>query len=118
MLLVIPWFTGNPAGLSVIEAWSDCGSMDPLTLRSEEVIAPYGNLSLSLGDLRQISAKHICGKIWSRAQSLVFNWPFKTPANVFKAGEIVLVILLVFRQGMKQLVPTTSLCLVRIDVFW
>jgi len=34
----IPWFTGNPAGLSVLEARSDCGPMDPLTLRSEEGI--------------------------------------------------------------------------------
>ena len=38
MLLVFPWFTGNPAGLGVIEARSDCGPMDPLTLRNEEGI--------------------------------------------------------------------------------
>lgn len=71
--------------------------MDPFTLRSEEGIPLYGNLSLSLEDLRQISAKHICGKIWSHAKALLFNWPFKTPANVFKAREIVWVIPLVFR---------------------
>ena len=63
--------------------------MDPFTLRSEMEICPYL--------LRQISAKHICGKIWSHAKALLFNWPFKTPANVFKAREIVWVIPLVFR---------------------
>ena len=31
------------------------------------------------------------------AKALLFNWPFKTPANVFKAREIVWVIPLVFR---------------------
>lgn len=71
--------------------------MDPFTLRSEEGIPLYGNLSLSLEDLRQISAQHICGKIWSHAKALLFNWPFKIPANVFKAREIVWVIPLVFR---------------------
>lgn len=109
----IPVIYRQPGG---IEPGRDCGSMDPLTLRSEEGIPLKRNLPLSLENLRQISGKHICGKIWNHAKAFLFNWPFKTPANVFKAREIVWAILLVFRQVMKQLILTMSPCLVKIDV--